>query len=98
MRKDYKDDADIINELTNTPEAVVDFDRTWNGKYEFVRCGECNGPMLGYRAEKCRNNNGYEDAVVRNYETSLRSVGKIKRDFEYLYGYKEETRDGLQAG
>ena len=52
MRKDYKDDADIMNELTNSPEAVIDFDRTWNGKFEFVRCGECNGPMLGHRAEK----------------------------------------------
>ncbi len=35
MRKDYKDDADIINELTNSPEGVVNFDRTWNGRYEF---------------------------------------------------------------
>ena len=52
MRKDYKDDSDIMNELTNSPEAVIDFDRTWNGKFEFVRCGECNGPMLGHRAEK----------------------------------------------
>ena len=66
MRKDYKDDTDIINELTNAPEAVVDFDRTWNGKYEFVRCGEYNGPMLGHRAEKCRMNNGYYDAVEEN--------------------------------
>ena len=32
MRKDYKDDADIINELTNAPETVVDLDRTWNGR------------------------------------------------------------------
>ena len=79
MRKDYKADEDIINELIKTPELVVDFDITWNGKYEFVKCGECNGPMLGHRAEKCRKNNGYEDAVVRKYETSLRSVGKIRK-------------------
>ena len=78
MRKDYKDDADIINELTNTPEVVVDFDRTWNGKYEFVRCGECNGPMLGHRAEKCRKNSGYEEALVKKYEASLRSTLKIR--------------------
>ena len=58
MRKDYKDDTDIINELTNAAEMVVDFDRTWNGRYEFVRCAECNGPILGYRAEKCRKSNG----------------------------------------
>lgn len=79
MRKDYKDDADIINELTNSPEAVIDFDRTWNGRYEFVRCGECNGPMLGHRAEKCRKNNGYEEALVKKYETSLRSTLKIRQ-------------------
>ena len=41
MRKDYKSDDDIIDELMKTPEAVVDFDRTWNG-----RCGDCNGPLL----------------------------------------------------
>ena len=78
MRKDYLNDADIIIELTNTPEAVVDFDRTWNGKYEFVRCGECNGPMLGHRAEKCRKNEGYEEAIVKKYETRMRSALKIR--------------------
>ena len=79
MRKDYKDDADIMNELTNSPEAVIDFDRTWNGKFEFVRCGECNGPMLEHRAEKSRKNDGYNDAIVRKYETSLRSSVKKER-------------------
>ena len=80
-----------------TPELVVDFDRTQNGKYECVRCGDCNGPLLGHRAEKCRKNNGYDDAVVRKYETSMRSSVN-KKEFEYLNGYKEETRVGLQAG
>ena len=78
MRKDYKDDADIINELTNAPEAVVDFDRTWNGKYEFVRCEDCNGHVLGHRAEKCRKNRGYEEALVNKYETSMRKTVKIR--------------------
>ena len=79
MRKDYKNDDNIINELMNTPEVVVDFDRTWNGTYSFVRCGECNGPMLGHRAEKCRKNgDGYEETVVRKYETSMRSSVKIR--------------------
>ena len=73
MRKDYKTNEDIINELLKTPEAVVDFDRKWNGKYDFVRCGECNGPMLGHRAEKCRKNDGYEETIERKYETSIRS-------------------------
>ena len=40
MRKVYKDDADIINKLTNTPEVVIDFDKTLNGEYEFLRYEE----------------------------------------------------------
>ena len=73
MRKNYKDDADIINELTNAAEMVLDFDRTWNGKYEFLKCAECNGPILGHRAEKCRKaDGGYDEALVKKFETSLR--------------------------
>merc|ERR1712041_36351 len=53
MRKNYKDYADIINELTNGADTVSDFDRTWNGKSEFLKCAECNGPILGHRVEKC---------------------------------------------
>ena len=56
MRRDNKSDDDIVDELIKTPEVVVDFDRTWNGTYSFVRCGECIGPMLEHRAEKCRKN------------------------------------------
>ena len=48
MRKDYKSDEDIFDELMKTPEAVIDFDRTGKGKYEYVRCGNCNGPMQGH--------------------------------------------------
>ena len=35
--KDYKPDANIMNDLIKTPEDVVDFDRTWNGTNSFVR-------------------------------------------------------------
>ena len=34
--------------------------------------------MLGHRAKKCRKNDGYEEAIVRKYETSLRSSLKIR--------------------
>ena len=64
MRKNYKDDADIINELTNAAEMVLDIDRTWNGKYEFLKCAECNGPILGHRAEKCRQGDGGNDEAL----------------------------------
>ena len=78
MRKDYKSDEDIIDELMKTLEAILDFERTWNGKYELVRCGECNRPMLGHRAKKCRKNDGYDGAVVKKYETSMRSSVNIR--------------------
>ena len=75
----------------------MDFDRTWNGKYEFVRCGECNGPMLGHRAEKCRKNNGYDDALVRKYETSLRSSLKIREILiTYMNTQKKSEMDYKQ--
>ena len=90
LRKDYKSDEDIIDELIKTPEAVVDFDRTWNGKYDFVRCRECNGPMLGHRAEKCRKNGeGYEEKIVTRYETSMRRSVKIRN---ILNTYMDERR------
>merc|ERR1711942_513358 len=92
MKKDYKDDKDIMNELTNNLEAVIDFDRTWNGKFEFVRCGECNGPMLGHRAEKCRKTDGYEEALVKKYETKMRSSLSI-RDTVISYIYKQKMAD-----
>ena len=73
MKKEDKIDEDIIDELIKTPEAVVDFDRTCNSKYSFVRCGECNGPILGHREEKYREKDGYEETLVKKYETSMRS-------------------------
>ena len=60
MRKDYKDDADIIKELTNAADTVVDFDRTWNGKYELVRCAECNGPIFSATDREFSKGNPYE--------------------------------------
>ena len=52
MRKDYKSDEDVFDELMKNTENVIDFDRTWNGKYEYVSCGNCNGPMLRHREKK----------------------------------------------
>ena len=79
MRKNYKDDEDIMNKLTNGMEMVLDFDRTWNGKYEFLRCAECNGPLLGHRAEKCRQEgDGYDEALVKKFETGFRGNAKFR--------------------
>ena len=63
IRKAYKTDEDLLNELINSPEAGIDFDTTWNGAYAMKRCGGCNGLLLGHRAEKRRKTGGaYEEA------------------------------------
>ena len=90
MKKDYKSDEDIINELIKTLEVFVNFDRTWNGKYDFVRCEDCNGPTLGHRAEQCRKNGErYEEEIVGRYETSMRRSVKIRN---ILNTYMDERR------
>ena len=94
MRKDYLSDADMINELKTNPETVIDFDRTWNGRYEFLKCGACNGPMLGHRVEKCRNRESYDENIVRKFETNMRSTPKVR---EILVGYiKQQKRAEME--
>ena len=45
----------------------------------FLRYGEYNSPMLGYRSEKCRKlGSGYDEIVVKKFETNLRSAKKIR--------------------
>jgi len=79
MRKDYKTNDNIVNELMKTPEDVLDFHRTWNSIYSFVRCGEYNGPMLGHRSEKCRKLGcGYDEIVVKKFETNVKSAKNIR--------------------
>ena len=98
MRKDYKSDEDIFDELMKTPEAVIDFDRTWNGKYEYVRCGNCNGPMLGHREEKCRHKEGvYDEAIVKRYENNMRSCVQMRTILiQYINKKKKEEMDYKQ--
>ena len=39
MRKVYKTNEDQINQLIKTPESSIDFDRSWNGKYDLIIYG-----------------------------------------------------------
>ena len=69
-----------------------------------------NGPMLGHRTEKCRKNgDGYEETVVRKYETQMRSAVKIrsilnnfmdtkrKQEFDYKLEREIELAKELSA-
>ena len=98
MRKDYKSDEDIFDELIKTPEAVMDFDRTWNGRYEFVRCGACNGPMGGHREEKCKHKEGvYDGETVKRYEKKMRSSVTLRNILNaFMDGKKKQEMDYKQ--
>ena len=74
-------DNEIVNELGLDVENVLDLDRTLNGKFEFLHCGECGGPLLGHRAEKCRQLNGvrYEDVLGKGFEDRLKAVDGFRK-------------------
>ena len=79
IENDYKKDEDIMDELKTNPEAWIDFDRSWNGTYHFLKCGKCMGPMLGHNVEKCRERGRvYPGDVVKRYEADKRRNREIR--------------------
>ena len=91
MRNDYEDDEAILNKLKTNPESVIDFDLNWNGSWKFLRCGDCSGPMLGHRIEKCREKEGdYAGDIVKKYENTLRSKAEIR---EIMIQYIERMQE-----
>ena len=91
MKNDYEDDEVILNVLKTNREKFIDFDRTWNGVWKFVRCGECGGPKLGHRIEKCSEKEGvYAGDVVKRYEDNIRSSAAIR---EILIQYVEKMQE-----
>ena len=98
MRKDYKSDEDIFDELMKNPEAVVDFDRKWNRRYEYVRYENCNGPMLGHTEEKCRHKEAvYDEDIVKRYENNMRSCVQMRATIiQYINKKKKEEMDYKQ--
>ena len=45
-----------------------------NGRYEFMRCEDCNGPMIGYLKPKCPKVEYSEDDVKR-FEKFIKNIG-----------------------
>ena len=98
MRKDYKSDEDIFDELMKNTENVIDFDRTWNGRYEYVKCGNCNEPMLDHREEKCRHKEeDYDEKTVKRYEKKMKSCVQMRATIiQYINKKKKEEMDYKQ--
>ena len=44
----YKGDNEVVTELGLDGNNVIDLERALNGKFEFLNCGTCGGPLLGH--------------------------------------------------
>ena len=65
-----KADDKIATDIGLDVDNALDVDRRWNGRIEFCDCEECNGPMMGHRAEKCRMlGGGYNEDEAKRFET-----------------------------
>ena len=59
----------------NGLEHGLDIDRTRNGKYTFHRCGDCKGPVIRHRPEKCISAVGlYDDKIVERFENNIMMI------------------------
>ena len=78
MRKNYKKAEDIAIDIQNNGlDDYVEFDNI--GRYEFYKCGSCDGPMLGHLQNKCRQKDPYEERTIKSFENDLRRVSELKK-------------------
>ena len=78
MRKNYKKMDEIARDIeTNGLDEYVEFDNV--GRYEFYKCGSCDGPILGHLQNKCRSKDPYEEQTIKSFEKDLRRVSELKK-------------------
>ena len=76
MKSNYKRESEIEEEMKNVViENFLDFDV--NGKYEFARCEDCNGLLMGHLKVKCPKVE-YSDKDVNKFEHYLKRIGGFK--------------------
>ena len=72
MKSNYMKVSDIQEELKNVViENYLEFEN--NGKYEFWRCEDCNGPMIGHLTAKCPKVE-YSDDDVKRFEIYIKNI------------------------
>ena len=72
MKTNYKKLDDITIEVRNYEiEHLLKFDG--NGKYEYLKCETCDGPILGHQESGCRSLNGiwYDGGIIKSFENWL---------------------------
>ena len=76
MKSIYMKVGDNQEELKNMViDNYLEFEN--NVKYEFRRCEDCNGPMIGYLTAKCPKVEYSEDDVKR-FERYIKNIGGFK--------------------
>ena len=73
-------DLELMERLTNTPENGIYFDRTSNGNYTLIHCGNFNGPSPGYIPKRCGNKGKeYDKELVKKFDRSKMKSLKIRK-------------------
>ena len=52
------------------------------GKYQFLTCENCDGPMLGYQMTKCRHmveGENYDEKTIANFENWLKRIPELRQ-------------------
>ena len=76
MKSNYKRESEIEEEMKNVViENFLDFDLY--GRYEFARCEDCNGLLMGHMKAKCPKL-AYGDEDVKKFETYLKRIRGFK--------------------
>ena len=69
MKTKYKKLDEITIEIRNSEiENLLKFDG--DGKYEYLKCETCDGPILGHQEPGCRSLNGtrYDGRMIKSFE------------------------------
>ena len=93
----YKTDEDIVTETETNLENVLDFDR--HGRYDFVHCGTCGGPVLGHKPEKCRqlDNVRYDDVLIKAFEDKIKTIDGFRKVVKKYMEQEEERENRRKA-
>ena len=79
MKTKYKQLEEITAEIQNSDvETLLKFDG--DGKYEFLKCETCDGPILGHQETGCRSLNGirYNGRIVKSFENWLDRIPLLR--------------------
>ena len=52
------------------------------GKYQFLTCENCDGPMLGHQMTKCRHmveGENYDEKTIAKFENWLKRIPELRK-------------------